>query len=205
MILLVFQACSDRGETQAKKVVQLFDGETLSGWKILGFEGTGGRAFVEDGILQIDAGDPISGIALDDPNLRLPQGDYVVELEAKIVDGDDFFCGLTFPIPSQGTCCTLVVGGWGGTLVGISNINGMDAAHNHLSTGMNFEPRRWYKIQVRVASASVVASIDGVPLVQISGDKQFSMRPGPIEACQPIGLATYKTSAAFRNFTLQEL
>ena len=37
--------------------------------------------------------------------------DYELRLEAKRVEGGDFFCGLTFPVGKE--YCTLILGGWG--------------------------------------------------------------------------------------------
>ena len=60
--------------------------------------------------------------------------DYEVTLEAMRVDGNDFFCGMTFPAGKDP--CTLIVGGWGGTVVGLSSINGMDASENETTINM---------------------------------------------------------------------
>ncbi|MBN2588491.1 MAG: hypothetical protein JXA96_01410 [Sedimentisphaerales bacterium] len=46
---------------------------------------------------------------------------YEITLEAMRVEGSDFFCGLTFPVDENP--CTLIPGGWGGTLCGLSCIN----------------------------------------------------------------------------------
>ena len=51
--------------------------------------------------------------------------DYEVTLEGKRVAGDDFFCTTTFPVGES--FCSFVVGGWHGTVVGLSSIDGMDA------------------------------------------------------------------------------
>jgi hypothetical protein len=208
--LLGIAAC-DRGDGDAPgrtRVVELFDGESLDGWRAIEFElGGGAQASLgDDGSLQLGAGDPMAGIVFDDPDFVLPQGDYEIELEAKIVDGNDFFCGLTFPVPSQGTSCTLIVGGWGGTVVGISNVNGADASINTTRHDRPFEARRWYKIRTRVTAEYLDVWIDGVPVIELDiRERKIAMRPGAIEQCQPIGIATWKTAAAYRNIRLREL
>lgn len=208
ILLLSALACCAPQEKPVPRpaTVKLFDGETLDGWRTLAFELGGGAAASvgNGGSLQLGAGEPMAGIVFDNPNIQLPTGDYELELEAMIVDGNDFFCGLTFPVPSQGTCCTLIVGGWGGTLVGISSVNGMDAAHNTTRYDRPFEPRRWYQIKVRVTAEYLDVWIDGQPVIELAiGERKLSMRAGEIEQCQPIGLATWKTAAAYRKLRLR--
>lgn len=204
-----FFGCAPEKPGAARPVaIELFDGETLAGWRTLEFEvGGGAPASVPgDGTLRLAAGEPLAGIVLDNPEILLPKGAYEISLEAMIIDGDDFFCGLTFPVPSQGTCCTLIVGGWGGTLVGISSVNGMDASSNTTRYDRPFEPRRWYAISVRVTDQYLDAWIDGEPVIQLEiRDRKLGMRSGAIEQCQPIGLATYRTAAAYRKLRLREL
>ena len=209
-VAILASACAPekQGAPANPPEVELFDGETLRGWRTIEFEvGGGAEASVAgDGTLQIGAGEPMAGIVLDNPNIQLPNGDYEIELEAMIVDGDDFFCGLTFPVPSQGTCCTLIVGGWGGTLVGLSNVNGTDASLNTTRHDRPFEPRRWYRIRTRVTAEYIDVWIDGVPVIELEiTGRKISMRPGAIEKCQPLGLATYRTAAAYRNLRLRHL
>jgi hypothetical protein len=56
---------------------------------------------------------------------EVPAGDYEIELQAMRLAGSDFFCGLMFPV--QTDHCSLIVGGWGGALVGLSSLNFHDA------------------------------------------------------------------------------
>lgn len=209
LLILVVAGCAPGNRTAARPAaIELFDGETLAGWRAIEFEvGGGAAASVGDGgTLQIAAGDPLAGVVLDNPDIALPGGDYELELEAMIVDGTDFFCGLTFPVPSQGTCCTLIVGGWGGTLVGISSVNGMDASLNTTRHDRPFDARRWYQIKVRVTADYLDVWIDGETVIELGIlDRKLSMRSGEIEQCQPLGLATYRTAAAYRNIRLRQL
>ena len=68
---------------------------------------------------------------------KIPRTNFELEAEAMKVDGDDFFCAITFPVGE--TYATFVPGGWGGTVVGISSIDGLDAAENETATFMKFE------------------------------------------------------------------
>ena len=107
----------------------LFDGKSLKGWKTAEFAPKG-EATVANGELRIPAGEPHSGIVRDgEPPARM---NYEIELEAMRTQGHDFFCGLTFPVNQDP--CTLICGGWGGTLVGLSSIDDLDASENQTAT-----------------------------------------------------------------------
>ena len=80
---------------------------------------------------------------------EFPKMNYVVILEAKRIKGSDFFCGLTFPFNDE--FATLIVGGWGGTVVGLSSIGGLDASENETARMKKFEKERqnWKKQRKR--------------------------------------------------------
>ena len=62
-------------------------------------------------------------------------------MEARRVEGDDFFYCLTFPY--RDTHATFVLGGWGGSVCGISSIDFMDAMDNSTMTAREFEEGKW--------------------------------------------------------------
>jgi len=130
----------------------------------------------------------------------LPTVPYSVELEARRMSGSDFFCGLTFPVRSGNECVTLILGGWGGNLVGISSIDGLDASENSTASQHEFEDKRWYRIRVEVGDERLQAWIDDRQVVDAYTEGQkLSLRAGPIEACAPFGLATWMTNAEVRG------
>ena len=90
----------------------LFDGESLKNWKATEYGGEG-PVDVEDGEMRIGMGQPLSGVTWDGDVDEIPRVNYEIRLQAKRVEGGDFFCGLTFPV--QDDPCTLILGGWGGT------------------------------------------------------------------------------------------
>ena len=94
----------------------LFDGESLKGWGITDFAGRG-EVQISSGLMVLNMGDPFTGVNLTNPT---PTMNYEVALDAMRVSGSDFFCGLTFPVGTNS--CSLIVGGWGGTMVGISSL-----------------------------------------------------------------------------------
>ena len=130
----------------------------------------------------------------------LPAAPYLIELEARRISGSDFFCGLTFPVRSGENCVTLVVGGWGGSVVGVSSINGLDASENSTGSQFTFEDERWYRIRVEVGAERVRSWIDDREVVDVDTTGQkLSLRRGPIEGCAPLGLATWMTRAEVRG------
>ena len=178
----------------------LFDGKTLNGWKNPGFGGQG-DVTVADGRMVMDMGSDITGMNYTGD---LPKENYEVELEAMRIEGSDFFCALTFPIGE--THCTFVVGGWGGSLVGISSINGDDASENETNQTKKFEKNRWYKLRVRVTKEKLETWIDDAQAVDLDlQGKRIAMRAGEIELSKPFGIATYRTRGAVRDIKLRKL
>jgi hypothetical protein len=151
----------------------------------------------EGRVMRIGVGTDLNGARWTGP---LPAVPYAVELEARRISGSDFFCGLTFPVRSGEECVSLIVGGWGGNLVGISSIDGMDASENSTGSQHEFEDQRWYRIRVEVGEERVQAWIDDRQVVDAHTEGQkLSLRAGPIEDCAPFGLATWLTSAEVRG------
>ena len=178
----------------------IFDGKTLAGWKVTEFGG-GGEVAVKDGQLMLPAGNDLTGVNFTG---AMPKMNYELVLEAQRVDGSDFFCGLTFPYGEAS--CTFVVGGWGGSLVGLSSINGDDASENETTKFKKIEKGRWYKIRVRVTAAKIEAWIDDEQMLDVTTKgKKIAMRAGEIELSKPCGIATFRTQAALREIRLRPL
>jgi hypothetical protein len=177
----------------------LFDGKTLGSWKVSEFGGEA-KVHVKDGAIVMDGSDMMAGITWTGEVLR---SNYELELEGMRRDGSDFFCTTTFPVGKE--YCSLVVGGWGGRLVGLSSIDGADASENDTTTSMDFKNRRWYKVRIRVTDAAIEAWIDGKQMVdQPRKGQRFSIRM-EVEPCRPLGIATWYTEGAVRNIRLRGL
>jgi Domain of Unknown Function (DUF1080) len=178
----------------------LFDGKALGAWKSSDFSRPG-KVYVKDGDIVIEKGSPMTGITYGRDDF--PKTDYEVALEGKKLDGDDFFCTTTFPVGKS--FCSLVVGGWGGTTVGLSSINSADASENETSTSKEFRPNVWYRVRIRVTAGRIQAWIDDDKLVDADiENKKISTR---IECnpSKPFGVATYYTSGAVRNVRVRPL
>lgn len=175
----------------------LFNGSTLEGWEPIDFTGHGSISILDSCVL-INKGLGISGIKW---KKDFPKTNYEVSLEAKRIDGEDFFCGVTFPVKES--FCTFVVGGWGGSIVGLSSIDDEDAANNITYDFRNFVMNRWYKIRVKVTDEKIETWIDNDKIVDfIIGDHQISLR-WEAESSKPFGIMTWQTTGAVRNIMLK--
>ncbi len=179
----------------------LFDGKTLGRWAVSDFGGEPEEVRVEQGMIRLDFGAAmLSGVTWTG---ALPLLDYELALEAQRVAGSDFFCGLTFPVGN--TCCSLIVGGWGGSLVGLSSLDGLDASQNETQTMRTFENGRWYRIRVRIEKARIQAWIDDKRVVDAdTTGRRIGIRM-EVEPSQPLGIAAWQTQAAVRNIRLRLL
>lgn len=131
---------------------------------------------------------------------ELPTVPFELELEAKRVDGTDFFCGLTFPARDADECVTLIIGGWGGGVIGISSIDGKDASDNETSSVRRLESGVWYKIRLVREDERIWVWLDGEKVIDVdTTGKELSLREGPIEECAPFGLATWQTTGVVRK------
>lgn len=186
----------------------LFDGRGLGPWRASAFDSQT-EVRVEPGFrgegpaIVVPRSTYLAGINLD-PATPLPRMNYELTLEAMKLEGGDFFCGLTFPVATS--ACTLIVGGWGGGVTGISCIDNSDASDNETTTGRTYETGRWYRIRVRVTPAKLEAWIDDEQVVDFeTTGRKLDLRFGDIKHSLPLGLAAYETGAAYRNIRLRPL
>lgn len=203
VVALIAVAAASGAESQRV----LFDGRSLAGWVQSGFEGEGNVRVVNPfrggtAAIVLEKGTTLSGVTWT-RGADLPKTNYEISLEAMRVEGGDFFCGLTFPVgPSA---CTFVVGGWGGTVTGLSSIDRVDASGNETTREMEFADGRWYRIRVRVTADRIEAWIDDDKKVDLSTKgRVVSMRPGDIQKSRPLGIAAYMTRAAVRDIRLRQ-
>lgn len=182
------------------KETKMLAGDSLRDWSQVDFAG-GRGSFVKSSVLTIEAGEMLSGVYWD--GARLPKHNYELSLEARRTGGIDFFCGATVPV-NDSHCC-LIVGGWAGATVGLSNIDDQDASSNATTMLMAFEDHRWYKIRLRVLPDRIIAWIDDQCVVyqNITG-KKISLR-GDTELLTPMGLCTFATTAEMRHIVLRRI
>ncbi len=178
---------------------RLFDGQSLGKWQSTDFAGNG-DVEVKDGQILLHFGNELTGITWTG---ELPRMDYEIRLDAMRVDGIDFFCGLTFPVDDAP--CSFIVGGWGGGVVGLSSLDGKDAARNQTTQYVEFQKGRWYRIRVRVRQNKIEAWIDKRKLVDVdTTGKKISIRP-EVDKSKPLGICSFATTAALKNIKLRQL
>lgn len=212
VLTLSFISCSQEKKKEKQKVKPelplfqapeggqlLFDGKTLGGWGITNF-GTEGPVMVTEGKIVINMGDGASGITWAND---FPTVNYEVNLDAQKTVGNDFFCGMTFPVNDD--FCSLVVGGWGGPVIGLSCIDGADASDNETQILKRFDKNVWYNIRLRVTEEKISAWIDEEKLVDFSyTGRELSTRP-EVDLSKPFGICTWLTSAELKNIWIKRI
>jgi hypothetical protein len=179
--------------------ISLFDGKTLGQWQSTDFGGQG-DVTIKDGAIHMAMGSYMTGINWTGPVVRM---NYEITLEAMRVEGSDFFCGLTFPVGDKP--CSLILGGWGGSVCGLSSLDSFDASENETTRVMTFENGKWYRVRLRVIPDRIQAWLDDEPLVDVdTTGKRIDIRL-EVEASQPLGIATWNTAGAVRNIRLKKL
>jgi hypothetical protein len=197
LLLLLLSGPPPAGAADA---IPLFDGRTLAGWRVTDFAGHGEVA-ARDGVLVLGDG-YLTGVTWT--NALPATNRYEISLEARRVSGSDFFCGLTFPV--AGTNATLILGGWGGGVTGISSVDGEDAAMNETTRILRYEQGRWYAVRLRVTPEKIEAWLDREKIVDLAlAGRAISLRAGPIYLSAPLGFAAFSTSAELRHIRLQRL
>ncbi len=174
--------------------------QPVTGWQDTKFTGHG-KSRVENGVITLDPGAPMTGVTRLGP---FPKTDYEIRFEATRIKGGDFFASLTFPVGESH--CTLVTGGWGGDIVGLSSIDGWDASDNETRTYFTFETARWYAFRLQVTNTHIKAWIDDKQIINapIAG-REISLRRGEMNLSAPLGFASYNTAGSIRKVEYRPL
>lgn len=177
----------------------LFDGKTLKGWKVPEFGGEG-EVKVEKGTIVLGMGATMTGVTWAG---KPPRINYELTLEGMRVDGTDFFCTTTFPVGKDH--CSLVVGGWGGPVVGLSNIDYYDAGDNMTTRFLDFKEGKWYRVRIRVSEHKIEAWIDKEQMVDLATKGRHIGIRFEVDLCRPLGISAWTTAAALRNIRIRQL
>lgn len=202
LLPLLLCGCDD----QPPQTWRLLEAPLLQHWQSAGIEGEGSIAIAVNEIT-LGPGQPMTGVKFTAwSDLKLPLIDYAIEFEAQRVEGQDFFAGITFPIRRIDTCATLIVGGWGGGLVGISSIDAQNANENATRSEQRFVNGQWYRFRLEVREDELKGWLDERLIINASiKGRTLSLRPGQIEQCVPSGVATYLTTGKIRGLLVSEL
>lgn len=201
-----FSSCQslklDQSSTSDDANIILFDGKSLDNWQPTDFAGKGEIFIDKNGSLVLEMGAELSGLHWKGE--PLPTTNYEISLQAMRTMGNDFFCGLTFPYKE--THATLVLGGWGGSLIGISSLDDFDASENETGDAYIFEDNQWYDIRLQVTESEFTVWIDGKSVIdcEVEG-RRVGMRPGEIEMSVPLGICTFATTGVLKNIKLRKI
>ena len=155
----------------------------------------------EKGVVVIRQGVDLSGLTSTIKDL--PTSGYEVEFEARRAEGTDFFVGFTFPVGKES--CSLVLGGWGGGVCGLSSLDYMDASENSTTWYDDFTRGQWYKVRIRVTDEFIQGWIDDKEMISVERELyQVGVR-FEMEVCKPMGFATYQTKGEIRKARLRKL
>ena len=199
-LLLVAKTGFSQAPNEKAAWKSLFDGKTLKGWKQSDFFKPG-KSSVKDGAIILEKGTKMTGLTYEGKDF--PKMNYEVSLESKRVDGRDFFCTTTFPVGDS--FCSFVVGGWGGSVTGLSSIDGIDASENQTGQGIEYKNDQWYKIRIRVTDKRVETWIDKEQTVDLdTSDVKLGIRI-ECNVSTPFGIASYDTVGAVKDIKVRNL
>lgn len=178
----------------------LFDGKTLDGWKKTDFSHPG-EVKVEDGRIVLGTGEPMTGITTTRKDL--PTTNYELTYEAMRTGGEDFFAAATFPVGKS--YITLVNGGWGGFVTGLSSLDGMDASENETTRSIQYENKRWYRFRVRVTDVAIRCWVDDKEIIAVEHKEKHVRTRVETRSSEPLGFCAWKSAGALRDIEIRPL
>ena len=193
-------AAQGQSEQGSQKWRSLFDGETMKDWKKTNYGGEG-DVQVTKGQILMEFGYSMSGVTYT--GKALSKTNYEIRVDAVKLDGNDFFCGMTFPVADS--YCSFIVGGWGGAVVGLSSLDGLDASENETTRYMTFDHNKWYRMRVRVEPHQIRCWINRKLVVYQNIEGRTITTRNEVNLNQPLGFATWETRAALKNIQVREL
>jgi Domain of Unknown Function (DUF1080) len=206
-LLLAFLAACRPSVTDVKPARwALLEGELAAAWQQAGIPEEG-KIVVKEGELEIASGAPMTGAKFANwDQAKMPGTNYSIQFEAMRLEGRDIFGMCTFPVSSHEAHATFVIGGWGGTVTGISSLNFLDASENATRAEQAFQNGVWYVVRIEVRPEDLRVWINDRPVVNASiKGKKVSLRAGDIDHCLPFGFATWGTKAKVRRVIIESL
>ena len=191
-----------REEPKPGKWRVLFDGKSVKGWRLLkegGFAGHG-KVILRKGSLVLSPGRPRTGVAWEG---KLPTENYELDLEAARISGNDSVCVVVFPV--GGSHCQLGVGGWGGSKVALSRVDGRRGDDNVTTRRMALRSKRWYPVRLRVTRDRIRAWLDREQVIDIERQGHEFTIEDILTPLSPLGFGTWVTTSAVRNVRLRRL
>ncbi len=195
-------AGADDPKPAAPGVRALFDGKSLDGWQATMFRNAGAVS-VKDGVLALAKSEGGRMTGVTSTRADLPKVDYELIYEARRLDGKDFFAAATFPVGPM--FVTLVNGGWGGTVTGLSSIDGADASENSTTKYVEYTNGTWYRFRIRVTADAIRVWVDEKPIIDADiADRLLATRV-EVRPNQPLGFATWASASEIRKVDIRPL
>ena len=107
--------------------------------------------------------------------------------------------------PWAGTYITLVNGGWGGFVTGLSSLNGMDASENETTRSYRFKNKTWYRFRVRVTDEAIRCWVDDKEIIAVEHREKHVGTRVETRSSEPLGFAAWKSGGALRNIEIRPL
>ncbi len=148
--------------------------------------------------VSLEPGAPLSGVTYTG---ALPTPPYTLAVEFTKRYGSDFPLAITFPV--AGSHLSLVLGGWGGTVCGLSSLDGLDAARNATRFVRAFPVGVRTRVELDVEAERVAVRLDGVPVLDVPlAGRAVGVR-AELEPCKPLGLAAFATATTIHSFRVR--
>ncbi|MBM3958060.1 MAG: DUF1080 domain-containing protein, partial [Gemmatimonadetes bacterium] len=182
--------------------VSLFDGKTLDGWRVVTEhqDARQGKARVDRGRILLEEGDPRALIAWTG---AFPTTDYELSLEAMRVAGGGDFGSIFFPVGRSS--CILVVGAWGGSLVGLDVVDGLRVNQNPASKRVPFQEAQWYPLRLRVTAKAIQAWVGDEQVVRQPIEGHTLAVSQQLVPTGQLGLYAWRAAAAIRGVRVRRL
>ena len=179
--------------------ISLLNSDTIKLWQQTPFDYSG-ETVMADSTIILHRGGYLTGVSWKGPVLYM---NYELELDARRIEGHDFFCGITFPF--EETYASLILGGWGGYTTGISSINGIDASENGTAFSILFENNIWYHVKMRITPDHIEAWVDDHNIISLeTTGKTISLR-SDVDISTPLSFMSYNTTGEIKNIVLKKL
>lgn len=199
LCVLVLPVLGEEAQEKAKTRT-LFDGKSLGDFEVPEFGGEG-QVEVKDGVITMGQGVMLTGITYKKDDL--PKTNYELTWEARRTMGLDFFAAATFPVGDS--YCSFINGGWGGGVVGLSSIDGVDASENETTKVETFQDNQWYRFKIRVTKKKIEAWVDDKQMIDVNIEgKKISTR-NEVDLSKPLGFAAWQSGAEIRKVEIREI
>jgi hypothetical protein len=91
------------------------------------------------------------------------------------------------------------------SVCGLSCIDGRYAINNDTACGVEFKNNRWYKVRLKVTDKAIQVWVDDKQVIDLDTDGYKLSVSEEMKPCLPLGIATWKTTAAIRNVRYRQL